>query len=209
MADYELIKPHDARLNNISQEVRDEEIRSQRVQNVIAAMTRIARGERDAEHPDLPSMVGLAAPQIGVFERIILLDLNAVGTKTNFDIDLKFIVNPVITEASEEEELGREGCYSTGDIAGAVFRAQHVTVRGLDEQGLHVTHTFEGFLARIAQHEIDHLNGIRFPDRIRTPQHLHKVDFDSAEFQRYREQWANWPNHYPFEEWLKMKKGEV
>ena len=206
MADYELISPYDVRLNAVSSEVVD--LRSTHVGQVIQAMTRIAMGERDEQHPELPSMVGLAAPQIGVFERIIAIDMKAGPGAANFDVDLRFIINPRLTNVSAEEALGREGCYSTGDIGGAVYRAKQVTITGFDQHAGPVSYNLSDYLARIAQHEVDHLNGIRFPDRIRDPKHLHAFDFKSKEFQRYREEWMTWSNLYPIEDWLKVKQGE-
>ncbi len=206
MANYVILLPSDVRLNCVSSAVRD--VQSEHVAKVVQAMTKIAMGARDEKHPEAPSMVGLAAPQIGVFERIIAVDLNANPGSTNFDVDLRFIINPQIKDASVEEELGREGCYSTGDIAGAVYRAKSVTVVGLDLSGDLVEHRLEGFVARIVQHEIDHLNGIRFPDRIRDPKHLHAFESKLGEFQRYRTEWATWQNLYPVESWIKVKSGD-
>lgn len=62
------------------------------------------------------------------------------------------------------------------------------------------------FQSRILQHEIDHLDGIRFPSRVRNPQQLHLVEFD--DFQNYRENWATWTKYYPFEKWLQMYEGK-
>ena len=202
---YELIAPTDTRLNGLSSAVAESDIFGSRVQAIVTAMTKIALGERDEEHPEKPSMVGLAAPQIGAFERIILFDHNAEAGQANFDVDLRFIINPIITWAGRDEELGREGCYSTSNICGAVFRSAEIQVTGLDEKGKHVHYGLHGFLARIVQHEIDHLNGIRFPDRVRQPEHLHMVD--KTDFQNYRENWAKWDQLCPVEGWLKLKSG--
>ena len=206
MADYELISPYDVRLNAVSSEVVD--LVSTHVGQIIQAMTRIAMGERDEQHPELPSLVGLAAPQIGVFERIIAIDMKAGPEAANFDVDLRFIINPRLTNVSAEEELGREGCYSTGDIGGAAYRAKQVTITGFDQHAEPVSYNLNGYLARIAQHEVDHLNGIRFPDRVREPKHLHAFDFKSKDFQRYREEWMTWSNLYSVDDWLKVKQGE-
>lgn len=206
MADHELLPASDARLNLVSRELGEEEIGAHGASEfVIKAMTAIALGERDEAHPNRPSLVGLAAPQIGAMVRIILFDQKATAGEPNFEPDLQFVINPRITQASEQEELGREGCYSTGDIRAAVYRAQSIRLAGLDEQGAPMQLDLTGFQARIAQHEIDHLNGIRCPDRVRDPSHLHLVKPD--EFQDYREHWQTWPTHYPIEDWLKLKGG--
>ena len=204
---YDFIEPTDTRLNTISREVELDELSSEQIGTIVHEMARIAMGERDAEHPDRPSMVGLSAPQIGIFKRIILYDANATGLKSNFNTDLVFLINPEITSVSRDEELGREGCYSTGDIGGAVFRHKEIGISGYALDGTRVEKTMSGFLARILQHEIDHLNGIRFPDRIRRPEHLHRLDFQSDEFQLYRENWRTWKKILPIEDWLKVKGG--
>lgn len=206
---YELITPEDTRLNTISSKVQLEDIATPRVQKIVSEMTRIAHGERDEQHPELPSLVGLAAPQIGIFERIILFDAAATRDSSNFSVELKFLINPEITEASSNEELGREGCYSTGDIGGAVNRSKSIKINGLNEHGEPIEYELEDFMARIVQHEVDHLNGIRFPDRVRQPKHLHAFDFKSEEFQHYREEWMNWKKLYSFDDWLKVKNGDA
>lgn len=207
MNSCELIEATDTRLNGWSSPLERGEVKSDKTAEIIKAMTRIAIGERDEDNPQRPAIVGLAAPQIGAFKRIILFDTQATGEKPNFSPELKFVLNPSIVDISDEEELGREGCYSTGGVRAAVYRAKTVRVDGLDEIGKSVHHNLEGFQARIVQHEIDHLNGVRCPDRIRDPQHLHDVKLD--EFQDYRENWMNWQRFYPVEGWLRIKRGEA
>ncbi|MDU4961453.1 MAG: peptide deformylase [Sporomusaceae bacterium] len=99
--------------------------------------------------------VGLAAPQIGVSQRIIVID---VGT------GLIELINPVIS-SSEGLECATEGCLSVPGVYGDVERASQVTVDGLDRHGKPVRIRAEGLLARALQHEIDHLEGILFIER--------------------------------------------
>lgn len=100
--------------------------------------------------------VGLAAPQIGISKRIIVVD---VGD----DNGLIEMVNPVIVE-QDGEQFGPEGCLSIPSLNGEVRRANRVVVNGQDASGQHFTIEAEGFLARAFQHEVDHLNGILFTD---------------------------------------------
>ena len=107
------------------------------------------------------SGVGLAAPQIGVGKRVIVLDVSPVDEKAA-PIAL---VNPEIVESSGQAE-GTEGCLSLPGVEGVVPRAEFVLVKAQDEQGRTLQLPASGFLARALQHEIDHLDGILFIDRI-------------------------------------------
>jgi len=107
------------------------------------------------------SGVGLAAPQVGVGKRVIVVDVSPVE-KESAPVAL---VNPEIVESMGMEE-GTEGCLSLPGVEGVVPRAEFVLVKGLDEQGRPVQFPARGFLARALQHEIDHLDGILFIDRI-------------------------------------------
>jgi peptide deformylase len=104
--------------------------------------------------------VGLAAPQVGESRRIIVIDPREP------DIAPFALVNPEIFEVSDETERGEEGCLSIPGLREVVERAVAVRVRGLDRDGASVTVEAEGFLARILQHEIDHLDGVLFVDRV-------------------------------------------
>ncbi|MEK6778208.1 MAG: peptide deformylase [Candidatus Deferrimicrobiota bacterium] len=107
------------------------------------------------------SGVGLAAPQIGVGRRVIVVDVSPMETES-LPVAL---VNPEIAERSGSVE-GMEGCLSVPGVEGLVPRAESVLVRGLDLQGQPVRIRATGFLARALQHEIDHLDGVLFIDRI-------------------------------------------
>ena len=100
--------------------------------------------------------LGLAAPQIGVGKRVIVVDIGK---------GLIELINPEITEA-EGEETATEGCLSIPGFQGEVKRAARVNVTGLNRSGEIVNITGEGLLARVLQHEIDHLEGILFVDRV-------------------------------------------
>ncbi len=99
--------------------------------------------------------VGLAAPQVGISKRVIVVDIGEGLFK---------LVNPEIVASSGIQD-GAEGCLSLPDVVGNVKRSERVTVKALDENGDEVTIEASGYLARAFQHEIDHLNGIIFTDK--------------------------------------------
>jgi peptide deformylase len=103
------------------------------------------------------SGVGLAALQVGVPKRIILVDGEEDG--------LIVLINPIIIK-SEGEVVAEEGCLSVPDIYSQVKRSSKVTIKALNENGDPIEITEEGLTARALQHEIDHLDGILFIDRI-------------------------------------------
>lgn len=93
--------------------------------------------------------IGLAAPQVGVLKRIIIADLGD---------GLLPLVNPIILDQEQQDHL-EEGCLSLPGIQIDIMRAQNITVNGLNLDGNEATMPLEGMLARVIQHEIDHLNG--------------------------------------------------
>jgi peptide deformylase len=117
------------------------------------------------------SGTGLAAPQVGVRKRVIVLDVA--------EEEPLVLVNPKIA-AIEGEQVGLEGCLSWPDLVGEVRRAEWVMVNGLDRRGWPVKVEGEGLLARVLQHEIDHLDGILFVARIEDPTRLRRVSELSA-----------------------------
>ena len=108
--------------------------------------------------------VGLAAPQVGILSRIIVVEW---GDDEDEEAPKKLytLVNPEITKQSNETVLGVEGCLSIPKFVGEVERAEKITVKGFNRNGQPVKIKAAGWLARIFQHEIDHLEGILFTDR--------------------------------------------
>lgn len=104
--------------------------------------------------------VGLAAPQIGVGKRVIVIDVREP------DVPPFGLVNPVIVEKSEAVDRGEEGCLSIPGLREIVERSERVVVEGLDREGNAVRIEADGILARALQHEVDHLDGILFIDRV-------------------------------------------
>jgi peptide deformylase len=112
--------------------------------------------------------VGLAAPQIGLSERLIVVEYHEREEdedKEDAPKKVWAIANPEIVKASEETLLGVEGCLSIPNLVGEVERHAMVHVKGLNRHGKPMKLKAQGWLARIFQHEIDHLNGVLFTDR--------------------------------------------
>lgn len=109
--------------------------------------------------------VGLAAPQVGISERIIVVEYALDDSKEDAPKKLFTMLNPEIKEMSAETELGIEGCLSVPGFQGEVERSLAITVKGLNRHGQPMKVKAKGWLARIFQHEIDHINGIVFTDR--------------------------------------------
>jgi peptide deformylase len=122
--------------------------------------------------------VGLAAPQIGVGKRVVVMEdaekLMARLTpeekadRGRVPFPLKVIVNPTLTVVSEEPVVFFEGCLSVAGYSALVPRAKEVLVRGTDEKGAPIEWQVSGWPARILQHEIDHLDGTLYVDRMLT-----------------------------------------
>ncbi|MCO5215844.1 MAG: peptide deformylase [Thermomicrobiales bacterium] len=111
--------------------------------------------------------VGLAAPQIGKSIRLVVIHVPEDEEDGTEEVSLK-LINPEIIKASGEQ-YGAEGCLSLPGIAGNVRRAFQVTVKAIDTDNKPVRIKAEGYLAVVLQHEIDHLDGIMFTDRIENP----------------------------------------
>ena len=108
--------------------------------------------------------IGLAAPQVGVGKRVIVVDISPVE-ETARPLAL---VNPEIVGKQGKVE-GMEGCLSVPGVEGMVCRHESIVLRGLNEQGVPVTLEARGMLSRALQHEIDHLDGILFVEKLAAP----------------------------------------
>ncbi len=136
------------------------------VARVDGSIRRLARDMR--ETMKAAPGVGLAAPQIGESVRVFVYD---TGEESGC------IINPEL-EASAGEQIGVEGCLSVPGLVGEVTRFLTVEVSGLDEWGRPARIAAEGYLARVLQHELDHLNGVLFLDRA-LPETLQRVPLHS------------------------------
>lgn len=111
---------------------------------------------------------GLAAPQIGVSLRVVIFGF--VHNERYPDapaVPYTVLVNPVLTPLGDELEEGWEGCLSVPGMRGLVPRHRRIRYQGFDQHGAPIDRTVEGFHARVVQHEVDHLDGILYPRRIR------------------------------------------
>ena len=106
--------------------------------------------------------VGLAAPQVGVLKRVVVIDVSEEGDEPIV------LINPEILEMSGSQ-TGSEGCLSVPGKHGTVTRAEHVRVKAFDEELKEFEIEGDGLLARALQHEIDHLNGIVYTSKVEGP----------------------------------------
>ena len=121
---------------------------SKKTQDLIDSMVRIMRQANG---------VGLAAPQVGILNRVIVI--------APMDMKPTALINPKIVKA-EGEQIGVEGCLSIPGLYGDVKRCAFVEIETEDRKGRHLTYEFEGIHARVVQHEIDHLEGVLFTDKV-------------------------------------------
>jgi peptide deformylase len=162
-------------------EINVSEIKSEKIQKLIASMIETIHAQEG---------VGLAAPQMGKSVRLIIIE-NGKGTsrrKREADFfPLTILINPSITASSNKLDVDWEGCLSIdkGDLLGLVPRQTTVTVVALNEKGKKISIKAKGFQARVLQHEIDHLDGILFFDRMR------KKDLASLTTRYYWEKYYN------------------
>jgi len=111
--------------------------------------------------------VGLAAPQIGVSLRVVVIQLP--------DEEPMVLINPEIVKRSGEREV-LEGCLSVPGYSGHIKRSTSVTVKGWDRRGKTLRIKGSGLLAQALEHELDHLDGVLFIDRVESPEKLHRLE---------------------------------
>jgi peptide deformylase len=112
---------------------------------------------------DSAGAVGIAAPQVGVTQRVLVIDVTAKTTRS----ELKVLINPKIVQQSRNK-LVREGCLSFPEYLANIKRAQRISVECFDESGQPVLYQVHGFEAVAVQHELDHLDGILLIDRVQS-----------------------------------------
>ncbi len=112
--------------------------------------------------------VGLAAPQIGESVRVVIFGFEQNERYPEAPpVPRTVLINPVLKFLGKDEEEGWEGCLSVPGLRGCVPRYKHLHYQGRDAHGALIDRTVEGFHARVVQHEVDHLDGILYPMRIR------------------------------------------
>jgi peptide deformylase len=150
MAILELVKAPDPRLKLASEPVAEVDASLRRFMADMLQTMIDAKG------------IGLAAIQVGVPKRVVVIDLDPGGPQSK----PVYLINPRIVEASEEQTTYNEGCLSVPDIWEDVKRPSRLTVEYTDEKGRTQKVEAEGLLATCLQHEIDHINGLLFIDHI-------------------------------------------
>jgi len=111
---------------------------------------------------------GLAAPQIGVSLRVVIFEVRSNPRCPDADeVPYTVLINPELTALGDALEDGWEGCLSVPGLRGLVPHYRHLRYRGRDVHGQPIDRTVEGFHARVVQHEVDHLDGVLYPRRMR------------------------------------------
>ena len=139
--------------------------KSKRVKNIDGSVRKLAADMIETMHA--ASGVGLAAPQVGVPLRVIV-----IGMPEEEDFVL---INPQIVRKNGERMV-TEGCLSVPGYFGEIQRAQRVTAKGKDLSGKEIRIKAEELLAQALEHEIDHLNGVLYIDHLESKDRLHKVE---------------------------------
>jgi len=124
-----------------------------------------------------PQGIGLAAPQVNDHRRVVVVRLGSGGQEGGEAGPPRPLLNPAILEAREERK-DYDGCLSFPGLYGQTIRPHYLHVGGLDGEGRPFERVFEGFDAVVVHHEIDHLNGVLFIDRIERPEDLYRVLVD-------------------------------
>ncbi|MDB6085484.1 MAG: peptide deformylase [Gammaproteobacteria bacterium] len=169
MAIREVLKMGDPRLLAVAERVR--EFGTPALQNLLDDMRETMEDLNGA---------GLAAPQIGVGLRVVIFGMDYNPRYPEADpVPYTVLINPVLTPLGDEMEDGWEGCLSVPGMRGVVPRYRELRYTGVDDRGLAIDRTVNGFHARVVQHEVDHLDGILYPRRIRD---LSQFGFNDALF---------------------------
>jgi peptide deformylase len=111
---------------------------------------------------------GLAAPQIGVGLQVVIFEVDTNPRYPDVEkVPLTVLINPLLTPLSDDLEEGWEGCLSVPGMRGLVPRHAALRYQGFDAKGQPIDRSVRGFHARVVQHEVDHLNGVLYPMRVR------------------------------------------
>lgn len=153
MAVLDILTYPDERLKQVSKPVED-------FDDVLRAFVADLEETRRAG----PGAVGIAAPQVGYFQRVVIVDVSQMKRPVP-NHGYMVLVNPEITEW-DGYAVGREGCLSVPDYTGNVIRAEQIHLEAFDPDGNPLSFDMEGFEARAVQHEMDHLDGLLFLDRL-------------------------------------------
>ena len=145
--------------------------KTKRVTSIDKSIKKLVADMRETLHAD-PGRVGLAAPQVGVSLRVTV-----IGIPDEEDI---ILINAEIVRR-KGQRLVSEGCLSIPGYMGQLYRSESVTAKGLDLKGKEIRIKGEGLLCQALEHEIDHLNGVLYIDRLESPDSLRKIEPDDIE----------------------------
>ena len=159
-------------LRQVAKEVESDEIKTDEFQTFVDSLL---------ESMHFHKGVGLAAPQVFLSKRVVAVWVPVEMDENEKGIGAQVFINPEFKDASEETEDGWEGCLSLKSLRGVVPRHQALTLHALDRRGKKVKMKLSGFSARVLQHEVDHLDGKVFVDRMRDMSTLGYEDDISAE----------------------------
>ena len=169
MAIREVLKMGDPRLLAVAAPVR--EFGTPELDNLLADMRDTMRNLNGA---------GLAAPQIGVGLRVVIFGFEHNPRYPEADsVPFTVLINPILTPLGEQQDEGWEGCLSVPGMRGLVPRYRDLRYSGVDAAGAPIDRAVKDFHARVVQHEVDHLDGILYPRRIRD---LTQFGFNEAMF---------------------------
>jgi peptide deformylase len=149
--------------------------KSKPVRNINRQVKRLVRDLEDTLN-DHPAAIGLAAPQIGAHKQVVVVRLGGRG-KENAPGPPLALINPQVVEARNEER-DFDGCLSFPGLYAETVRPHYLRVTGLDKAGNPFDRVFEGFDAVVVHHEIDHLDGVLFIDRVEGIEDLYRVRED-------------------------------
>lgn len=199
----------DLMLQNVAKEVDVKKIASTMLQIRIQDMLTASRGERADNQEKLgkgKGLVGLAAPQVGIPFRMITVDVD-IGRRRKTLGRLQGFINPKIVWRSRETAESIEGCFSTARVWGLVRRPIAIKVEAYTFEGKKISRVYEGYTARIFQHEIDHLNGIRFPERIRSNNKRHWVN--QEDMAEYKKSPTSWQHAITLKQWQSLVSNSI
>lgn len=151
--------------------------RSRKVQKVTPKLVAFAQRMLETMHE--ANGVGLAAPQVGVLQQFFVVELPE-DEENDQPRETYILFNPEIVKG-KGEQVGYEGCLSIPGYIGEVARHEQITVKALNEREQTVRLKVEGYLARVFQHEIDHLDGILYTDRLTDPETFRPVEAGQEE----------------------------
>ena len=151
--------------------------KSRKVQKVTRKLAAFA--EQMLETMRQANGVGLAAPQVGVLQRLFVVELPEDEEKEQ-PRETYIVFNPEIVKG-RGEQIGYEGCLSIPGYIGEVARQEQITIQGLNEKGRPLRVKVDGYLARVFQHEIDHLDGILYTDRLTDPDTFQPIEVGQEE----------------------------